>query len=229
MKNFIKVIGISLLAATTAVQAELSASVGVDSAYIYRAIELDDSITVSANVAYSVAGFTVSAAMIDANAGDDFGAGIFETDLSIAYTANIAGQDISLSYTDFSYDFGGDIPDMLDRQELTLSTSIMGLGISYTDGNSSDEVIPNGIDFSVITVDYTLSNVNILIGKVDSDSDIAQIADYSFFEISSTVAQVVGLDVSLTYSGTFSEHEESFAGGEANNAFVIGLSKGFDL
>jgi hypothetical protein len=229
MKNLFKAITVASLAITSAAQAELSASVSVDSSHIVRAIELDDTITASANIEYSIAGFTVGAEMVDANGNED---GFFQTDLSIAFSTTIAGQAVSISYTDFSADFGGDIPDIIGRKELTVGATILGLGVSYTDGVTNDLPLPglgDGIDFTMLNLDYTISNINILVGKVSSDFEFEQVADYSYFEISGSVGEVAGLDVSLTYSGTFNEDEESIAGNEANNTFVLSLSKAFDL
>ena len=220
MKTLFKAIAVASLATATAAQAELSASVAVDSSYIYRGIELDGSSTASATVEYNVAGFTLGAWIADANE-----SGFVETDLSVAYTAAVAGHDITLSFVDYSYDFDGDTPaDDAGEQEVTVATSVSGLGISYTDGTADDGA--NETDYSIIALDYTLGNTNVLLANVNSDADDA---DYSYFEISASVGQVAGLDVSLTYTGTFSEDGSSFANAQANNAFVIGLSKGFDL
>ena len=224
MKTLFKAIAVASLATATAAQAELSASVAVDSSYIFRGLEMDGSNTASVTVEYEVAGFTIGAWIADANE-----AGFVETDLSLSYTAAIAGHDVTISYVDFAYDYDGDsLLDDQSNQEISISTSISGLGISYTDGSATvtnTDVNPNvnvDGDYDVLTVDYTLGNTNILLGNVRID-DAAE--DYSYFEISNDVGQVAGLDVSLSYIGTFSED-----GGDGdNNAFVIGLSKGFDL
>ena len=41
------------------------------------------------------------------------------------------------------------------------------LGLSYADG--SDDQMAADADYSVITLDYTFGNVNVLVGQVDSD------------------------------------------------------------
>jgi hypothetical protein len=220
MKTLFKAIAIASLATATAAQAQLSASVGVDSSYIYRGLELDGSTTASATVEYTVAGFTLGAWVADANE-----SGFVETDLSIAYTAAVAGHDITVSFTDYSYDFDGDTDlDDFGEQEITVATTVSGLGISYTDGTIDDGIAD--VDYSIIAVDYTFSNTNVLLANVNSDGNST---DYSYFEISAPVGQIAGLDVALTYTGTFSEDDFSIAADQANNAFVIGLSKAFDL
>ncbi|MDB2410340.1 hypothetical protein N9W57_06945 [Pseudomonadales bacterium] len=211
MKTLFKAIAIASLATATAAQAELSASVAVDSEYVFRGVTLDDSSTTSASLEYSVSGLTVGAWVADDEAG--------ETDLYVSYDLSLGGVDLNVSYTDYSYDTvtGG-------QQEVAVATSISGLGISYVDG-SNDQGGADG-DYSIVELDYSIGNANILIGNKDDD---AADADYSYFAISGSLGQIAGVDATLTYTGTFDEGTASDAGDVESDSIVIGLSKAFDL
>ena len=214
MKTLFKAIAVASLATATAAQAELSASVAVDSEYVFRGITLDDSATTSATLEYAISGLTVGAWIADDNNG--------ETDLYVSYGLNAGGVDLGLSYTDYSYNdaSGG-------QQEIAVSASVKGLGLNYVDG-SDDQNGADG-DYDVITLDYTFGNVNVLVGQVDYDA-----ADYSYFEISGSLGQIAGVDASLTLTGTFDESDATVAAAQEANidlqdSIVIGFSKAFDL
>ena len=214
MKTLFKAIAIASLATATAAQAELSASVAVDSEYVFRGVTLDSDATTSATLEYAISGLTVGAWIADDEAG--------ETDLYVSYGLNAGGVDLGLSYTDYSYNdaSGG-------QQEIAVSASVKGLGLNYVDG-SDDQNGADG-DYDVITLDYTFGNVNVLVGQVDYDA-----ADYSYFEISGSLGQIAGVDASLTLTGTFDESDATVAAAQEANidlqdSIVIGFSKAFDL
>jgi uncharacterized protein (TIGR02001 family) len=214
MKTLFKAIAVASLATATAAQAELSASVAVDSEYVFRGVTLDSDATTSATLEYAISGLTVGAWIADDEAG--------ETDLYVSYGLNAGGVDLGLSYTDYSYNdaSGG-------QQEIAVSASVKGLGLNYVDG-SDDQNGADG-DYDVITLDYTFGNVNVLVGQVDYDA-----ADYSYFEISGSLGQIAGVDASLTLTGTFDESDATVAAAQEANidlqdSIVIGFSKAFDL
>ena len=214
MKTLFKAIAVASLATATAAQAELSASVAVDSEYVFRGVTLDSDATTSATLEYAISGLTVGAWIADDEAG--------ETDLYVSYGLNAGGVDLGLSYTDYSYNdaSGG-------QQEIAVSASVKGLGLNYVDG-SDDQNGADG-DYDVITLDYTFGNVNVLVGQVDYDA-----ADYSYFEISGSLGQIAGVDASLTLTGTFDESDAAVtqaneSGIDAQDSIVIGFSKAFDL
>ena len=216
MKTLFKAIAVASLATATAAQAELSASVAVDSEYVFRGITLDDSATTSATLEYAISGLTVGAWIADDNNG--------ETDLYVSYGLNAGGVDLGLSYTDYSYnDVSG------GQQEIAVSASVKGLGLNYVDG--TEDLTGFDLDYDVITLDYTFGNVNVLVGQYDlADADV----DYSFFEISGSLGQIAGLDASLTITGTFDESDNAVLAGQLANvdsqdSIVIGFSKAFDL
>ena len=215
MKTLFKAIAVASLATATAAQAELSASVAVDSEYVFRGVTVNDEATASATLEYSIVGLTVGAWVADSDGTDGE-----ETDLYVSYGLNAGGVDLGISYTDYSYDqnLGG-------QQEIAVSASIKGLGLSYTDG-SNDLGGSDNADYSVITLDYSLTNANILVGQVDSDDSNA---DYSFFAVSGSLGQVAGVEATLTYTGTFDEGTASDANGVESDSIVIGFSKAFDL
>jgi len=217
MKTLFKAIAVASLATATAAQAELSASVAVDSEYVFRGVTLDSDATTSATLEYAISGLTVGAWIADDEAG--------ETDLYVSYGLNVGGVDLGISFTDYSYDsdgYGG-------QQEVAVSASVKGLGLSYVDGsddNSDDSSSTTDADYNVITLDYTVGNVNVLVGQVDNDGVTSEEAyDYSYFELSGSLGQIAGLDASLTITGTFDE-SEAF---DNQDSIVIGFSKAFDL
>lgn len=216
MKTLFKAIAIASLATATAAQAEFSASVAVDSEYVFRGVTLNDEATASASLEYAIAGVTVGAWVADsenntAEEGEELGQ---ETNIYVSYGLNLGAFDLGVSYTDYSYDdsIGGE-------QEIAVSGSVKGFGLSYTDG-SSDAA---DSDYSVITLDYSLGNANILVGQVDSDTDAD---DYSYFAVSGSLGQIAGVEATLTYTGTF---DESAGEDGESDSIVIGFSKGFDL
>jgi len=211
MKTLLKAIAVASLATATAAQAELSASVAVDSEYVFRGVTQDDSATVSGTLEYAINGLTVGAWVADSENQ--------ETDLYVSYGLNAGGVDLGVSYTDYSYDqnTGG-------QQEIAVSASIKGLGLSYTDG--SDDTDGGDVDYSIVTLDYTFGNVNVLVGQIDVDlSD----ANNSYFEISGSLGQIAGVEATLSYSGTFDEDANSIASDVESDSIVIGFSKAFDL
>jgi len=216
MKTLFKAIAVASLATATAAQAELSASVAVDSEYVFRGVTLDSDATTSATLEYAISGLTVGAWIADDKNG--------ETDLYVSYGLNAGGVDLGLSYTDYSYnDLSG------GQQEIAVSASVKGLGLNYVDGTDETLDIVD-VDYDVITLDYTFGNVNVLVGQVDYEGD----ADFSFFEISGSLGQIAGLDASLTITGTFDESdfiaaEFASTGVDTQDSIVIGFSKAFDL
>ena len=221
MKTLFKAIAIASLATATAAQAELSASVAVDSEYVFRGQTVNDEATASATLEYAVSGLTVGAWVADSDNNteevEDERLGQ-ETNIYVSYGLNAGGVDLGVSYTDYSYDLstGGE-------QEIAVSAAMQGFGLSYTDG-SSDAA---DSDYSVITLDYSLGNANILVGQKDSDDNTG---DYSYFAVSGSLGQIAGIDATLTYTGTFDESadENGDAQGESDS-IVIGFSKAFDL
>jgi len=215
MKTLFKAIAVASLATATAAQAELSASVAVDSEYVFRGVTQDDSATVSGTLEYAISGLTVGAWVADSENQ--------ETDLYVSYGLTAGGVDLSLSYTDYSYDenTGG-------QQEIALSASVKGLGLSYTDGTDDSQGMD--VDYSIVTLDYTFGNVNVLVGQIDVDLSNA---DNSYFEISGSLGQIAGVEATLSYSGTFDEGTNSIAvndeGAVESDSIVIGFSKAFDL
>ena len=69
MKTLFKAIAVASLATATAAQAELSASVAVDSEYVFRGVTLDSDATTSATLEYAISGLTVGAWIADDEAG----------------------------------------------------------------------------------------------------------------------------------------------------------------
>ena len=205
MKTLFKAIAIASLASATAAQAELSASVAVDSEYVFRGATIDDSLTTSGTLEYTMSGFTVGAWVADIE--DQ------ETNLYVSYDFTVGDIDLGISYTDYSYDIAED-----GEEEVSISASVQGFGLSYTDGSLGD------FDYSVTTIDYTLSNTNILVGLVDGDDDV----EWNYFEITGALGQVAGVDATLTYTGTFGE-SDGLIEGVNSDSIVIGLSKAFDL
>ena len=214
MKTLIKAIAMASLASTAAVaQADITGTLGVNSSYQFRGIELDGSSTAYAGIGFDLAGFNVGITVIDADE-----EGFTETDTMIGYTMNLMGTDVRLSYLDRSFDYGNGNDDN-DMTEFSVGITASGLSIDYVDGN--DDVQLDDMDFSIISLGYTISNVDIVVGTFEySDGG----GEYSYYEIS-TGTELFGLDASVTLTNTFSE--EGFD--EQGSTIVIGMSKSLDL
>jgi hypothetical protein len=213
MKTLIKAIAMASLASTAAVaQADITGTLGVNSSYQLYGQELDGSSTAYAGIGFDLSGFNVGITVIDADE-----AGFTETDTMLGYTMNLMGADVRLSYLDRSFDYG---VDDYDVTEFSVGITASGLSIDYVNGN--DDINDIDADFSIISLGYTVSNVDIVVGTWDySDGG----PEYSFYEIS-TGTEIFGLDASVTLTSTFSE-DGYFD--EQGSTIVIGMSKSLDL
>ena len=224
MKTLVKAIAIASLASTAAVaQAEVSVDAGMATSYQFRGVELDAGAIAGASVGYSSNGFSAGIAV---TSGD-----FTETDYSLAYTANVGGLDLTLGYTLYTYDQDGSTLDDEEQKEISLSTNVGGLGITYVDGSGDNADGTEADDYDVIVLDYSVGNVGLSIGMVGSD---ANDADYNYFEISNST-DVAGITLSATYTGTFSEDDNAtnvVTGNDLSddtNRIVFAASKAFDL
>lgn len=221
MKTLVKAIAIASLASTAAVaQAEVTASLGVNSSYMFRGAEMADGNTTYANLGFDLAGLAVGITVTDSDGGAAMDANT-ETDIAIGYTMNLMGTDLRLSYTDYSYEFAGnDARDGEGQTEFAVGITASGLSIDYVDGE--DTLSGADIDFDVLTLGYTVGNVGITLGQVDSDD--AAVGEYNYYEIS-TGTELFGLDASVTVTNTFSED----VGGDTGATLVVGVSKSLNL
>ena len=215
MKTLIKAIAIASLASTAAVaQAEVTGSLGINSSYMFRGLELNDGMTASASLGFDMAGISVGVVVTDA---DD--EGFTETDIVLGYTANVMGTDVRLSYTDYAYDYGnGD--DERGQTEFSVGITASGLSIDFISGEDDGQLAFGETDYDVLTLGYTVSNVDITLGAVDADSG----EEYNYYEIS-TGTELFGLDATVMVTNTFSEENV----GESGATLVVGVSKSLNL
>ena len=224
MKTLFKAIAIASLASTaTVAQADATATLGVNSSYMFRGTEMADGNTTYANLGFDLAGLSVGITMTDNDGGGDFqnGDANTETDIVIGYSMNVMGTDVRLSYTDYSYEFAGD--DQRDGEgqtEFAVGITASGLSIDYVDGE--DTLSGNDIDFDVLTLGYTVGNVDFTLGQVDSDA--VTVGEYNYYEIS-TGTELFGLDAHVMVTNTFSED----VGGDNGATLVVGVSKSLSL
>lgn len=228
MKTLVKAIAIASLASTAAVaQAEVSATLGVNSSYMFRGVEMADGNTTYANLGFDMAGLAVGITVTDSDGNESMGANT-ETDIAIGYSMNVMGTDVRLSYTDYAYDYGqGD--DQGGQTEFAVGITASGLSIDYVDGEDTARDA-NGPaagggeenDFTVLSLGYTVGNVGITLGQVDSDD--AAVGEYNYYEIS-TGTELFGLDASVTVTNTFSEDVID----EGGATLVVGVSKSLNL
>ena len=215
MKTLIKAIAIASLASTAAVaQAEVTGSLGISSSYMFRGEELNDGMTTSASLGFDLAGVSVGVFLTDA---DD--AGLTETDIVLGYNANVMGTDVRLSYTDYGYDYGNGNDDN-GQTEFAVGITASGLAIDFVSGEDDGMLNPGETDYDVLTLGYTVSNVDITLGAVDIDDG----AEFNYYEIS-TGTELFGLDASVMVTDTFSEDGIS----ESGATLVIGVSKSLNL
>ena len=215
MKTLLKAIAIASLASTAAVaQAEVTGSLGIASSYMFRGQELNDGMTASAGIGFDLAGVSVGVTVTDA---DD--SGFTETDVVLGYTANVMGTDVRFSYTDYMYNYGSGNDD--DGQtEFAVGITASGLAIDFISGEDDGMLASGETDYDVLTLGYTVSNVDITLGAVDIDNG----DEYNYYEIS-TGTELLGLDASVTLTNTFSEDGIN----ESGATLVVGLSKSLNL
>ena len=219
MKTLVKAIAIASLASTAAVaQAEVTASLGINSSYMFRGIELADGNTTNASLGFDLAGLSVGITMTDSDGSANVPANT-ETDIVIGYSMNVMGTDVRLSYTDYSYEFGGNaLNDGEGQTEFSVGITASGLSIDYVDGE--DTLTGADVDFDVLTLGYSVNNVDITLGRVDNDLT----GEYNYYEIS-TGTELFGLDAHIMVTNTFSED----FGGDNGATLVVGVSKSLSL
>ena len=224
MKTLVKAIAIASLASTAAVaQAEVTASLGVNSSYMFRGIELADGNTAYATLGFDLAGLSVGVTVTDSDGSSEINANT-ETDIAIGYAMNVMGTDVRLSYTDYEYNFGqagnnfGGDDDGTGQTEFAVGITASGVSIDFIDGE--DDMSGSDVDYDVLTLGYTVGNVDITLGKVDVDGD-----EYNYYEIG-TGTELFGLDASVTLTNTFSEDDSTM---ESGATLVVGVSKSLNL
>ena len=225
MKTLVKAIAIASLASTAAVaQAEVTASLGVNSSYMFRGIELADGNTAYATLGFDLAGLAVGVTVTDSDGSSGINANT-ETDIAIGYSMNVMGTDVRLSYTDYEYNFGqagnnfGGDDDGTGQTEFSVGITASGVSIDFIDGE--DDMSGSDVDFDVLTLGYSVGNVDITIGKVDVDGS----GEYNYYEIG-TGTELFGLDASVTVTNTFSEDDSTM---ESGATLVVGVSKSLNL
>ena len=169
MKTLVKAIAIASLASTAAVaQAEVTASLGVNSSYMFRGEQLNDGMTTSAGIGFELAGISVGVLVTDADDADvTFNEGtpgqvdydsFTETDITLGYTANVMGTDVRFSYTDYAYNFGsGD--DERGQTEFSVGITASGLAIDFVSGEDTDVLAAGETDYDVITLGLSLIHI----------------------------------------------------------------------
>jgi hypothetical protein len=237
MKTLFKAIAIASLASTAAVaQAEVTGSLGVNSSYQFRGLELADGMTTNASLGFNMAGISVgihltdadnstlayqNGGLLDQNGDPTIAVSDFtETDIVLGYGMNVMGTDVRLSYTDYSYNFGNGVDDG-GQTEFSVGITASGLAIDYVDGEDSDMAGMGETDYDVLTLGYNVGNVGITLGAVEAD---AMNVEYNYFEIS-TGTELFGLDATVTVTNTFSEDNLP----ESGATLVVGVSKSLNL
>lgn len=220
MKTLVKAIAIASLASTAAVaQADVTGSLGYASSYQFRGVELAEGSIVTGSLGMDLAGVSFSAVVTDAT--DD---GFTETDYILGYTMNIGGVDVDLGYTDYNYNLGAGDDDS-GEQEFSVGVTVSGLNIGYVDGEAEASDGTES-DYDVLTLGYTVSNVDITLGQVDVDGG----GEYNYYEIS-TGTELWGLDATLMLTNTFSAEAPGTPDDDLKQSsrIVIGLSKSLSL
>jgi hypothetical protein len=139
MKTLVKAIAIATLASTAAVaQAEVSATLGAKSSYMFRGLEMADSMTTHAGIGFDLAGLSVGITLTDSDGNDSSNNQMdanTETDIALGYTMNVMGTDLRLAYTDYSYNYGtgnaGNNGDNSGQTEFSVGITASDLSIDY--------------------------------------------------------------------------------------------------
>jgi len=225
MKTLFKAIAIASLASTAAVaQAEVTGTLGVNSSYMFRGEQLADGNTTYASAGMDLAGFSVGITVTD-NDGVNGAGENTETDLYVGYGMNLMGTDVRLSYTSYEYDLGASTVagDEEGQTEFAVGITASGLSIDYVDG---EDTVATDYDYTVLTLGYTVGNVDIVVGNVDRDN--AAQDEWNYYEIS-TGTELFGLDASVTVTNTFSEEGNGGNSLEGGATIVVGVSKSLSL
>ncbi len=203
------------VALSTPAQAEVGATVGWVSDYVYRGVALGES---SANVSIDYSndsGFSAGVwAIDDATAGTGL-----EYDIYLSYGQETDSFSWSVGYTRYEYTYATNF-----EHELNLGLGMGSFGLAVDIGQADANVSGvDAVDYRHVALSYALNDIySLTVGNVDPDTDADDDA-WTYLEVSAA-GEISGLDVALTL-GTV--EEDDFAG-KMSGYLTLSVSKSFD-
>lgn len=185
------------LAVPTIASAEMSASVGIASMYLWRGQNLTpDGPQVHGGIEFSGESGVYGGIWTSNESGGH------ETDLYIGFGGEAGGVSYDISYWHYLYPEDGDLSDT------ALSEIVLGLGFGDLAANFyiSNET-QGGSDWLYATVDYTIDDFNILFGTWSFDEDGAG-DEYSHVTLSYSITDDLSMAVSVASSDDGSTNED---------------------
>lgn len=167
-----------------AAHAEVSASVGVANMYYWRGMDLGGGAALSADVNYSVNGFTVGAWT---SSGDE-GLGT-EYDLYVGYGGEIGDFSYGLSVISYNYPNSEISPG--DYTEAVATLGYGPLTVTYYDAIAAKVAPLDGDDYNYATAALTFGSFTVLYGVHENDSSHIDLTYAYNDNLSFTVGAVV--------------------------------------
>lgn len=222
----------ALLAATGVSHAEFGLSGGFVTDYVFRGSTLGDA-GAYGSVEYSKAGFTVGVWAIDDGDGSADNEGL-EYDVYASYGFE-ATEDLSFSIGLTQYNYTYTASEEFEREvNLGAAYGPVALDVAIgtdVNGPSSDAEF----DYTYVSLSGQISNIGLLVGSYDADSDnltgatdrtTEQSADYIHYEVS-TGAELEAIDASLALVVGFKDNGPAEV---ADSEYIyLDLSKSFDF
>jgi len=240
MRNFCKLTSILAVAATTvAAQAEteFQGTFGYKSDHIRRAQVIGNDGAYYGNLNFSKAGLSFSATALKSMGGVDAAAAesilpypgdVTEEQFEIGYSASIGQFNFDLKMLDRTSDadVGGLTTSEVIERENSISFDVGGFDYTYVDGELTLEDGDGGLGYAAHSIGYTVSNVNLLLGRMRYDTNGA---GYEYYEIK-TATEMFGLDVTLMLTGVMSiDNIDDDLFYDPKDRLILGFSKSIDL
>jgi hypothetical protein len=241
MRNFCKLTSILAVAATTVAaqaEAEFQGTFGYKSDHIRRAQVIGNDGAYYGNLNFSKAGLSFSATALKSMGGVDAAAAeailpypgdVTEEQFEIGYSASIGQFNFDLEMLDRTSDadVGGLTTSEVIERENSISFDVGGFDYTYVDGELTLEDEGDGeLGYAAHSIGYTVSNVNLLLGRMRYDTNGA---GYEYYEIK-TATEMFGLDVTLMLTGVMSiDNIDDGQFYDPKDRLILGFSKSIDL
>lgn len=226
--KFKKALGLTVAATAIATSAsfapvasaELSASAGVASAYLWRGFDLGlGDAAVFGDITYSVSGFHAG---VWGSSGDIVGGN--EYDLIIGYGIESGDFSADISWVSYTYQNGAFETDINDFVEIILSIGFGPVSFAYHDNIESD---PNsyalGEEYSYFNIGFALNDQwSFAVGRHDADEDVTGEGSPTHLD----VTYAYNDNLSFTVSKLVNDEDSAFASalGDDDAHFVVSYS-----
>lgn len=212
--------------------AELSASAGVASSYLWRGYDLSGSggtPAVSGDISYSMNGFYAG---VWASSGDtSFGT---EYDLFAGYGLEVGGVSLDLNFTNYVYPGTGAAVADGEADFADFSEVIFSVGVGSFGASVYKQIAGANEDYMYVTLSYDIGQFSFLYGMHDGLTDGTALNGQTL--VGETESHI---DVTYSYNDNLSftisqfvdgqENVDAFAGGEDDLKFVVSYSLPIDM